>query len=251
MCKNVVSYLRTSSTTNIKGDSRTRQSLSVKNYSKSKGWNVKGEFYDVVSGTTNILEREEFVKMLGYCENNSIDTILFDGTDRLSRDLLVSELSYEYLTKKLGYTLISVKNDKTFTETSPTGILIRQLTSTISSFEKNNLVEKLRVSRERKSKKNKELGIISRSGNGKCGGRRKLTEINKDLSGLVLSYKKMKDKRTRKPLSNSKVSKLLLEDHNISVCYKTIGKIIEDVEMMKRERRNRRRRKNITSSNTI
>ena len=243
MSRNVVGYYRTSSTTNIKGDSRVRQSLSVKNYSKSKGWNVVNEFYDVVSGTTNILERNEFVKMLGFCENNSIDTILFDGTDRLSRDLLVSELSYEYLTKKLGYTLISVKNDKTFTDTSTHGILIRQLLSTISSFEKNNLVEKLRVSRESKSKKNKELGILSRNGFGKCGGRRRLTEINKDLCGLVLSYKKMKDKRTRKPLNNSKVSKLLLKEHNISVCYKTIGKIIEDVEMMKREQRNRRRRK--------
>ena len=242
MCKNIVGYYRTSSQVNVKGDSRTRQSVSVKNYSKSKGWNVKGEFYDVISGTTNILERNEFVKMLGYCEENSIDTILFEGSDRLSRDLIVNETSYEYLTK-LGYTLISVKNDKSFTDTTPTGILIRQILSTISSFEKNNLVEKLRVSRERKSKKNKELGIISRSGNGKCGGRRKLTEINKDLSGLVLSYKKMKDIRTRKPLSNSKVSKLLLEEHNISVCYKTIGKILEDVEMEKREQRNRRRRK--------
>ena len=34
MCKNVVGYFRTSSTTNVKGDSRVRQSLSVKNYSK-------------------------------------------------------------------------------------------------------------------------------------------------------------------------------------------------------------------------
>ncbi len=245
MCKNVVSYYRTSSTTNVKGDSRTRQSVSVKNYSKSKGWNIKGEFYDVISGTTNILERKEFVKMLSFCVEHSIDHILFDGCDRLARDLLVSELSYEYLTKKLGYTLISVKNDKTFTETTPTGILVRQILSTISSFEKNNLVEKLRVSRERKSKKNKELGIISRNGNGKCGGKRKLTEIHKDLSGLVLSYKKMKDKRTRKPLSNSKVSRLLLEEYNISVCYKTIGKILEDVEMEKRESRNRRRRKRL------
>ena len=243
MCKNIVGYYRTSSQVNVKSDSRTRQSVSVKNYSKSKGWNIQNEFYDVVSGTTNILERKEFVKMLGYCEEHSIDTILFEGSDRLSRDLIVNETSYEYLTK-LGYTLISTKNDKTFTETTPTGILVRQILSTISSFEKNNLVEKLRVSRERKSKKNKELGIISRSGNGKCGGKRKLTEIHKDLSGWVVSYKKMKDKRTRKPLSNSKVSKLLMEEHNISVCYKTIGKIIEDVEMMKRERINKRRRKN-------
>ena len=243
MNKNVVGYFRTSSTTNVKGDSRTRQSVSVKNYSKSKGWNVKGEFYDVISGTTNILERKEFVKMLGYCEEHSIDTILFEGSDRLSRDLIVNETSYEYLSK-LGYTLISVKNDKTFTETSPTGILVRQILGTISSFEKNNLVEKLRVSRERKSKKNKELGIISRNGFGRCGGKRKLTETHSNLSGLVVSYKKRKDKRTRKLLSNSKISKLLMEEHNLSVSYKSVGRILEDVEREKRERKNRRRRKN-------
>ena len=243
MCKEVVGYYRTSSQVNVKGDSRTRQSVSVKNYSKSKGWNIQNEFYDVVSGTTNILERKEFVKMLGYCEEHSIDTILFEGSDRLSRDLIVNETSYEYLTK-LGYTLISTKNDKTFTETTPTGILVRQILSTISSFEKNNLVEKLRVSRERKSKKNKELGIISRTGRGRCGGKRKLTETHPNLSGLVVSYKKMKDKRTRKPLSNSKISKLLMEEHNLSVSYKSVGRILEDVEREKREQRNRRRRKN-------
>ena len=241
MCKNVVGYFRSSSTTNVKGDSRTRQSVSVKNYSKSKGWNVKGEFYDVISGTTNILERNEFVKMLGYCEENSIDTILFEGSDRLSRDLLVNEYSYEYLTK-LGYTLISVKNDRSFTDTSPTGILVRQILSTISSFEKNNLVEKLRVSRERKSKKNKLLGLISRTGNGKCGGKRKLTETNPNLSNLVLSYKKMKDMNTLKPLTNTQISKLLLREHNLSVSYNSVRRILEDIERDKREKINLKRR---------
>jgi DNA invertase Pin-like site-specific DNA recombinase len=241
MCKNVVGYYRTSSTTNVKGDSRTRQSISVKNYSKTKGWNVTGEFYDVISGTTNILERKEFVEMLSYCEMNSIDTILFEGSDRLSRDLIVNETSYEYLTK-LGYTLISVKNDKTFTETTPTGILVRQILSTISSFEKNNLVEKLRVSRERKSKKNKELGLISRTGRGRCGGKRKLTETIPNLSNLVLSYKKTKDLRTRKPLTNTKISNLLLEEHNLSVSYKSVGRILKDIERDKREKINSKRR---------
>ena len=241
MCKEVVGYYRTSSTTNVKGDSRTRQSVSVKNYSKTKGWNVKGEFYDVISGTTHILERKEFVEMLSYCEINSIDTILFEGSDRLSRDLLVNEYSFEYLTK-LGFTLISVKNDRSFTDTSPTGILVRQILSTISSFEKNNLVEKLRVSRERKSKKNKELGLISRTGKGKCGGKRKLTETIPNLSNLVLSYKKTKDIRTRKPLTNTKISNLLLEEHNLSVSYKSVGRILEDIERDKREKINRKRR---------
>ena len=242
MCKEVVGYYRTSSTTNVKGDSRTRQSISVKNYSKTKGWNVTGEFYDVISGTTNIMDRTEFVKMLSFCEEHSIDTILFEGSDRLSRDLLVSELSYEYLTNKLGYTLISVKNDKTFTETTPTGILVRQILSTISSFEKNNLVEKLRVSRDRKSKKNKELGIISRTGKGKCGGKKKLTDTIPNLSNLVLSYKKVKDKRTREPLNNSKISKLLQEEHNLSVSYNTITRILEDIDRDKREKINLKRR---------
>ena len=242
MCKNIVGYYRTSSQVNVKGDSRTRQSVSVKNYSKTKGWNVKGEFYDVISGTTNIMDRTEFVKMLSFCEEHSIDTILFEGSDRLSRDLLVSELSYEYLTNKLGYTLISVKNDKSFTDTSPTGILVRQILNTISSFEKNSLVEKLRVSKERKSKKNKELGIISRTGKGKCGGKRKLTETNPNLSNLVISYKKIKDKRTREPLNNSKISKLLLEEHNLSVSYNTITRILEDIERDKKEKINLKRR---------
>ena len=241
MCKNIVGYMRTSSQVNVKGDSRTRQSLSVKKYSKSKGWNVKGEFYDVISGTTNIMERPEFVSMLSYCEENSIDTILFEGSDRLSRDLIVNETSYEYLTK-LGYTLISVKNDKTFLDTSPTGILVRQILSTISSFEKNNLVEKLRVSRERKSKLNKSRGLLDRNGKGKCGGKKKLTDTNPNLSNLILSYKKMKDMRTRKPLTNTKISKLLLEEHNLSVSYKSVGRILEDIERDKRERINSKRR---------
>jgi DNA invertase Pin-like site-specific DNA recombinase len=188
------------------------------------------------------LERKEFVEMLSYCEEHSIDTILFEGSDRLSRDLLVNEYSYEYLTK-LGFTLISVKNDRSFTDTSPTGILVRQILSTISSFEKNNLVEKLRQSRERKSKKNKELGInLSRNGNGRCGGKRKLTDTIPNLSNLVLSYKKTKDIRTRKPLTNSKISKLLLEEHNISVSYNSVRRILEDVERDKREKTNLKRR---------
>ena len=102
----------------------------------------------------------------------------------------------------------------------------------------DELVEKLRVSRERKSKKNKELGLISRTGNGRCGGKRKLTDTIPNLSNLVLSYKKTKDLRTRKPLTNTKISNLLLEEHNLSVSYKSVGRILEDIELDKREKMN-------------
>ena len=99
----------------------------------------------------------------------------------------------------------------------------------------DELVEKLRMSRERKSKKNKELGLISRTGNGRCGGKRKLTETNPNLSNLVLSYKKMKDMDTLKPLTNTQISKLLLREHNLSVSYKSVGKILEDIEGERRK----------------
>ena len=106
----------------------------------------------------------------------------------------------------------------------------------------DELVEKLRVSRERKSKKNKELGLISRTGNGRCGGKKKLTDTIPNLSNLVLSYKKMKDMDTLKPLTNTQISKLLLREHNLSVSYKSVGKILEDIERDKREKINLKRR---------
>ena len=92
------------------------------------------------------------------------------------------------------------------------------------------LVEKLRVSRERKSKKNKELGLISRTGNRRCGYGLKLPETNPNLSNLVLYYKKMKDMDTMKPLTNTQISKHLLREHNLSVSDESVGRILEDIE---------------------
>ena len=100
----------------------------------------------------------------------------------------------------------------------------------------DELVEKLRVSRERKSKKNKELGLISRTGNRRCGYGLKLPETNPNLSNLVLYYKKMKDMDTMKPLTNTQISKLLLREYNLSVSDESVGKILEDIERDKREK---------------
>ena len=100
----------------------------------------------------------------------------------------------------------------------------------------DELVEKLRVSRERKSKKNKELGLISRTGNRRfrtvrrCGYGLKFPETKLNLSNLVLYYKKMKDMDTMKPLTNTQISKHLLREHNLSVSDESVGKILEDIE---------------------
>ena len=254
MDKKVVGYFRTSSKSSSgeDKDSGKRQRHSVHTFCKTKGWTVVNEFWDKgVSGTIDVLNRPSFVEMLSYCEENEIKTIVFENSSRLSRDLICMETGFQYLSS-IGYTLISVDSPQTFVENTPTSVLIRQVLGCISQFEKSSLVEKLRVSRKRKSKLNKSRNYISRTGRGKVEGVKKLTELNPELSGLVVSYRRKKDRKTKKSLSYMKISKLLEDENNLSVSFNSVKRILDDVKDEKRESRNRRRRKiNITSSNTI
>ena len=154
------------------------------------------------------------------------------------------ETGFQYLSS-LGYTLISVDSPETFVKTSPEGTLIRHVLSCISHFERSSIVEKLRQSRERKSKLNKSRNYISRTGRGKVEGVKKLTELNPELSGLVVKYRRKKDTRTKKPLSYMKISKLLEDEHDLSVGFMSVKRILNDVKDEKREGRNRRRRKRL------
>jgi len=226
MNKKVCGYYRTSSKSSSGDDkdSGKRQKHSVHSFCKSKNWEIVNEFWDKgVSGTLDVLNRPSF--------------------SRMSRDLICMETGFQYLTS-LGFELISVENPDTFTEKSPSGTLIRHVLSCISHFERSSLVEKLRVSRERKSKLNKSRGYISRNGNGKCEGVKKLTELNPELSGLVVSYRRKKDRRTKKSLSYMKISKLLEDEHNLSVSFNSVKRILDDVMDEKRNNRNMYRRKN-------
>ena len=243
--KKIVGYYRTSSKSSSGDDkdSGKRQKHSVHTFCKSKGWEIVNEFWDKgVSGTLDVLNRPSFLEMLNYCEEYGIDTIVFESSSRLSRDLICMETGFQYLSS-LGYTLISVDSPETFVENTPTSVLIRQVLGCISQFEKSNLVEKLRVSRKRKSKLNKSRNYISRTGRGKVEGVKKLTELNPELSGLVVKYRRKKDIRTKKSLSYMKISKLLEDEHNFSVSFNSVKRILDDVKDEKRESTNRRRRK--------
>ena len=250
MNKKIVGYFRTSSksSTGEDKDSGKRQRHSVHTFCKTKGWDVVEDFWDKgISGTIDVLNRPSFVEMLSYCEENEIKTIVFENSSRLSRDLICMETGFQYLSS-LGYTLISVDSPETFVENTPTSVLIRQVLGYISQFEKSSLVEKLRVSRKRKSKLNKSRNYISRTGRGKVEGVKKLTELNPELSGLVVSYRRKKDIRTKKSLSYMKISKLLEDENNLSVSFNSVKRILDDVKMKKREERNRKRRKSTIPS---
>ena len=49
------------------------------------------------------MTRPGFVKLLGYCEDHSIDMVIVEHSSRFARDLLIQELGYQKLEKE-GYT---------------------------------------------------------------------------------------------------------------------------------------------------
>ena len=108
MSKRCVSYYRTSSFTNVgeDKDSLKRQKSVVHRFCKNNGYDISDEFYETMTGDSEILSRPKFVEMLDFCHSTNFKTIIFENTTRFSRDLICSETGYLYL-KKLGFTLIS------------------------------------------------------------------------------------------------------------------------------------------------
>ena len=245
MSTKCVSYYRTSSSTNTgeEKDSLKRQKYVVNRFCGNNGYEIESEFYETLRGDGEILSRPKFMEMMEYCDSNDVKTIVFENNTRFSRDLICSETGYVYL-KGLGFTLISSESPESFVDDTPTSVLIRRVLSCLSDFEKNSIVEKLRGSRLRKRSVMKEKGVITREGKGRVEGRKTLIEKHPELEGLVKKYSKMKltSGRTLR-MGNTEISKLLMSEHNLKIHRTSIPNILKDIELKKKEQRNRRRRK--------
>ena len=206
----VVCYYRTSSKTNVgeDKDSLNRQRQCCIQFSKDNGFTIIREFYDDgVKGKDFITDRLGFTELLTFCEGQKVSTILFESSSRFSRDLVVQEMGYRMLVE-MGFTLISTDNPSTFIETNPTTTMVRQILGSVSQYQKDELVTKLRVSRERKREVNKELGVVTLSGRGKCEGRPSICETNPDLVKTVKRLRRQ-CRKTHKKKSYRKVSEEL------------------------------------------
>ena len=236
MSTKCVSYYRTSSSTNTgeEKDSLKRQKSVVHRYCDNNGYEIESEFYETLRGDGEILSRPKFMEMMEFCDSNDVKTIVFENTTRFSRDLICSETGYVYL-KGLGFTLISSESPESFVDDTPTSVLIRRVLSCLSDFEKNSIVEKLRGSRLRKRSVMKQKGVITREGRGRVEGRKTLIETHPELEGLVKKYSKT--------MSNSKISEILESEHGLKIHRTSIPNILKDVELRKKEERNRKRRK--------
>ena len=193
-----VYYIRTSSATNLDGDSEKRQKVAIYAYAEKNDYEIMQGAYDqAVKGSDYIAERNGFSSLLEYCLEHGIKVILCENASRFARDVIVQELGYREL-KKLNLTLIPVDAPDYFTGDSPSLTMIRQILGSVAQFEKSNLVSKLRGARERIREKN-----------GKCEGRKSLEEIYGKAK-----YEKFLKKVSRlckQGLSYAEVSKALAE----------------------------------------
>ena len=240
--KDCLIYMRTSTWTNKDGDSKHRQKSSIMKWVNDNGYKVKGEYFDVVSGKTDTMDRSEFLRMIHDSETMDIKTLVFSDQSRLSRDIVVQEQTYRLLSSR-GYKLISSENQDSFIEDTSTNHLLRQILGSFCEFDRSSTVSKLRVSRERKRESNRDKMIVTRNRTGKCEGRKRILEIHHELESLVLKLR-------RKGFSLRKISSLLKEEYGYTVSFVSVSNILKDISWMKKEKR-RMNNKKKTSKTTV
>jgi len=172
-----VAYYRTSSAANVgpEKDSLARQREAVEAYASFAGIEIAGEFYDAaVSGADPMDQRPGFVALLERVAGTGVGLVLVEDASRFARDLAVQLAGHEML-KRMGVELVPANAPEHFREDTPTAVLVRQVLGAISQFEKAQVVQKLKVARDRK-----------RAETGRCEGRKPVpAEVVKEAKRLA------------------------------------------------------------------
>jgi DNA invertase Pin-like site-specific DNA recombinase len=147
-----LAYLRTSSASNVGGDSDVRQRVAIEGYAKAQGIELVGEYYDAaVSGADPVEMRAGFAAMLDRIESNGVRLVIVEDASRFARDLVAQELGVLVMQQR-GVKVVTAGGDNLTETTDPTRIMMRQIAGAFAQYEKARLVGKLRSARDRKSK---------------------------------------------------------------------------------------------------
>src|SRR4029077_12970953 len=181
--KPAVAYLRTSSAANVGADkdSDKRQRAAIEAFAKRAGFTIVGEYYDAaVSGADPVDQRPGFAEMLQRLAANGAKTIIVESPDRFARDLAVQLAGHDML-KALGIAIIPASAPDFFTEDTPSAVLVRQVLGAIAQFEKASAVAKLAAARKRKRE-------------GRCEGRKPLSETRPEVVALARKLRRRRPK---------------------------------------------------------
>jgi DNA invertase Pin-like site-specific DNA recombinase len=153
MTTKAVAYYRTSSATNVGGDSEARQRAAVESYAEAQGIEIVAEFTDdAVSGADPVHERPGFSRLLARVAGNGVRMVLVEDPTRFARDLMVQLAGHDRM-RALGVELVPVNAPSHFLDDTPTARMVRQILGAVAEFEKAQLVAKLRAARERTGRK--------------------------------------------------------------------------------------------------
>jgi DNA invertase Pin-like site-specific DNA recombinase len=145
-----VSYLRVSGRGQVDGDGFDRQRDAIRRFAKAFGFELVDEFRDEgVSGSRELDDRPGLAALLDRIDSNGVSAVLVERADRLARDLMVSEIILNQLSRSGARVLTADGVDLTNADHDPTRTLIRQVLAAVAKFDKTVLVLKLRAARDR------------------------------------------------------------------------------------------------------
>ena len=181
-------YLRVSSKGQAEGDGFTRQEEDIRRYAKKKRIEIVQVFKEEgVSGTKGEADRPAFQEMVSEILKDGVRTVIVEGLDRLAREYRIQETLIVYLASK-KIELLSARTEENVTEavmSDPMRKALVQIQGVFAELEKNLLVRKLRVARERKRKET-----------GKCEGRKSYQEA---MPEVVREIKRLRRKKKAMP----------------------------------------------------
>lgn len=153
-----VSYIRVSGKGQVDGDGFDRQREAIQRFAKTAGYELVEEFRDEgVSGTKDLANRPGLAALLDRIESNGVKVAIVERADRLARDLMVSEVIVDQLTRAGAKVLTADGADLSTAADDPTRTLIRQVLAAVAQFDKTVTVLKLRAARERKRRKGERV----------------------------------------------------------------------------------------------
>jgi len=149
---NAVSYMRCSGDSQISGDTWDRQIEKIHILADRQGFEIEKEWREEgVSGKVECEQRPAFQAMLAELLSNGCRTIIVEDLSRLARRYAVQEQILLYLCAK-GITLWTCANGgQNITEEmnqDPTKRLLIGIVGLVSQWEREQLVEKLKVARQ-------------------------------------------------------------------------------------------------------
>jgi DNA invertase Pin-like site-specific DNA recombinase len=147
-----VSYMRCSGDGQISGDTWERQTEKIQSLAASQGFNIEKEWREEgISGKIECEQRPAFQEMLAHLLSNGCRTIIVEDLSRLARRYAVQEQILLYLCAK-GITLWTCANGgQNITEAmnqDPTKRLLIGIVGLVSQWEREQLVEKLKIARQ-------------------------------------------------------------------------------------------------------